>query len=217
MKKHFMMVAAVLTGILIAFASCKDTKKHRSYDDDEDEDDTEQVDKKESKKQTALMKVARAEDLDDLDVDELDLSEFTMDDINFDDLDLDNLTSEQADNLLHIAAIVVSKELPQELDEGMQMTSMNIEDDDVVFSVDMKVSNMGITMDMFKAALGMAEVKKEMTDSMLDGLDDDMKAFMKVMVASHKNFVLRFIDSDSGDSADISLTSREISQMFAQQ
>ena len=216
-KKHFMFISAFLFGLLIALGSCKDNK-HRSYDDDEDEDDTELVDDDDddddvSMKRTALKKIERAEDLDDLDLDDLDLSDFNMDDIDFDNLDLENLSTEQADNLLQLAAVVASRELPEDLGDGMKMTSMKIEGRDVVFSIDKYMKEKGITMQEFKMALEMPEVKNEMTKSMFgDNTDKDMAAFMRVIQISKKNFVIRFIDSETGDNTDVKLTNSELSR-----
>jgi len=220
-KKHFMFISAFLFGLLIALGSCKDNK-HRSYDDDDedDEDDTEWVDDEDddddddskSKKQVALTKIERAEDLDDLDLDDLDLSDFKMEDIDFDNLDLESLSSEQADNLLKLAAAVASRELPEDLGDGMKMTAMNLEGRDVVFNIDMDMEKMGITMNEFSMALEMPEVKAEMMKSMFNDTDDDMAAFMKVIEVSKKNFVVRFIDSATGDSSEIKLTNSELTR-----
>ena len=215
-KKHFMFISAFLFGLLIALGSCKDNK-HRSYDDDEDEDDTELVDDDDddddvSMKRTALKKIERAEDLDDLDLDDLDLSDFNMDDIDFDNLDLENMSTEQADNLLQLAAVVASRELPEDLGDGMKMTSMKIEGRDVVFSIDMDMKETGITMQEFKMALEMPEVKNEMMKSMFSDSDKDMAAFMKIIEASKKNFVLKFIDSETGENSDIKLTNSELTR-----
>lgn len=222
MKKHFLFISAFLFGLLIALGSCKDNK-HRSYDDDDedDEDDTEWVDDDdddtESKKQVALTKIERAEDLDDLDLDDVDLSDFKMEDIDFDNLDMESLTSEQADNLLKLAAAVASRQLPEDLGDGMKMTAMNIEGRDVVFNIDMDMNKMGITMEEFAMALEMPEVKAEMTNSMFSETDEDMAAFMKVIQVSKKNFVVRFIDSATGNSSEIKLTNSELTRSMNRQ
>lgn len=214
-KKHFVFMSAFLFGLLIALGSCKDNK-HRSYDDDdEDDEDTELVDDDDddnSVKHAALTKIERAEDLDDLDLDDLDLSDFDMDDIDFDNLNLEDLTAEQADNLLNLATLVASRELPEDLGNGMKMTSMKIEGRDVVFSIDMNMKEMGITMQEFAMALEMPEVKNEMMKSMFSDSDEDMAAFMKIIEASKKNFVLKFIDSETGESSDIKLTNSELTR-----
>ena len=94
----------------------------------------------------------------------------------------------------------------------MKMTAMNLEGRDVVFNIDMDMEKMGITMNEFSMALEMPEVKAEMMKSMFNDTDDDMAAFMKVIEVSKKNFVVRFIDSATGDSREIKLTNSELTR-----
>ena len=214
MKKHFLYLSAILFGILVSFSSCKDSKKSSNDIDDEDEDDTELVEKshKKSKKQSALKKVASASDLDDIDLDDVDLDELDLDDFELNNIDLDELTPEQANNLLQLVMLAGNKELPEDMGDGMSLQSMDIDGRDVVFVVGIDGASMGISMEEFKLAMSMPEVKDEMIKSIVDDDDDDMTVFFKAIVASKKNFVMRFADTQSDEYVDCRLTTSELRQ-----
>ena len=215
MKKNLLMMAAVMFGILIAFASCKDNKKSRASDDD-DEDDTEQVEKRSSKKDQALKKVASLEDIEALtecDLDDLDISNLSMDDINFDDIDLDNLTKSQANALLDLIVMVGSNELPQEAGDGVTIASIDKDDDSVSFVLEMSPEALsGISMQQFNQVLNMPELREMMMQEMIKGLEgnNDFNKFVQVVLVANKDLVLEFKDKNSDESAKLSLNASEL-------
>lgn len=221
MKKNLLMMAAVMFGILIAFASCKDSKK--SNKDADDEEDTEQVEKEDgnsSQKAAALKKVASLEDIEslaDYDLDDIDISDLDMEDINLDDIDLSDLTESQANALLELVMLVGSKELPQDVGEGMTMSSIDVDDDDVSFVLKMDPQALGgITMDQFDMVFNNPEIKSMMMTEMMKNFEsgnDDMKTFFKVITTANKNLVIKFVDKNSGDEANMTITADELKKI----
>ena len=202
MKKHFLMIATVAIGIMVAFASCKDNKRSHA-DDEDDEDDIENVEK----------------DLDDeIDDEDEDVatSEFaqklkSMDDLK--NLDVDGLTAEEADELLQVATSIASKELPEDMGDGMQMVAMALEGEDVSFHVKADESKLGMTIKDFSAALNMPEMKEMMLQSMSQNVDDDMLGFMKIVKKAGKNLAMKFVN-DSGEMAVLRLTNDDMSRFI---
>jgi hypothetical protein len=216
MKKNLLMMAAIMFGILITFASCKDTKKSKTADDDEDE--TEQVDKK-SSKDLALKKVASLEDieaLEDYDLDDIDISELDMDDFDFANIDLNELTESQANSLLDLVVMVGSNELPQDAGDGVTIYAMEKSDDDVAFTIEMSPESMGgITMEQFNQVLNMPELKQMMMQEMIKGLEgnEDFNKFLQVILVAKKDLTINFVDKNSGDSATLTLGADELLSM----
>lgn len=212
MKKQFMFISAILLGMVICLASCKDSKKSSWADE---EDGTEQVEK--TKKHKTLTKVTSLDDLADIDLDdldELDLTELGMDDIDFDNFNFEELTQDQADMLLKLVVAVAGKELPEDMDDGMELTALDMKGRDVIFSVEMDMTDVGISMADFVEVMNMPEMKNEMMKGMIKDMDDDMAAFLQVMVAAKKNFVMKFIDKNTGDDVDLRLKSSELKEML---
>ena len=212
MKKQFMFISAILLGMVICLASCKDSKKSSWADE---EDGTEQVEK--TKKHKTLTKVTSLDDLADIDLDdldELDLTELGMDDIDFDNFNFEELTQDQADMLLKLVVAVAGKELPEDMGDGMELTALDMKGRDVIFSVEMDMTDVGISMADFVEVMNMPEMKSEMMKGMIQDMDDDMAAFLQVMVAAKKNFVMKFIDKNTGDDADLRLKSSELKEML---
>ena len=212
MKKQFMFLSAILLGMVICLASCKDSKKSSWADE---EDGTEQVEK--TKKHKTLTKVTSLDDLADIDfddLDELDLTELDMDDIDFDNFNFEELTQDQADMLLKLVVAVAGKELPEDKGDGMELTALDMKGRDVIFSLEMDMTDVGISMDDFVEVMNMPEMKSEMMKGMIQDKDDDMAAFLQVMVAAKKNFVMKFIDKNTGDDADLRLKSSELKEML---
>lgn len=212
MKKQFMFISAILLGMVICLASCKDSKKSSWADE---EDGTEQVEK--TKKHKTLTKVTSLDDLADIDLDdldELDLTELGMDDIDFDNFNFEELTQDQADMLLKLVVAVAGKELPEDMGDGMELTALDMKGRDVIFSVEMDMTDVGISMDDFVEVMNMPEMKNEMMKGMIQDMDDDMAAFLQVMVAAKKNFVMKFIDKNTGDDVDLRLKSSELKEML---
>ncbi|MCR4959371.1 MAG: hypothetical protein K6B13_12350 [Prevotella sp.] len=216
MKKNLLMMAAIMFGILITFASCKDTKKSKTADDDEDE--TEQVDKK-SSKDLALKKVASLEDieaLEDYDLDDIDISELDMDDFDFANIDLNELSESQANSLLDLIVMVGSNELPQDAGDGVTIYAMEKSDDDVAFTIEMSPESMGgITMEQFNQVLNMPELKQMMMQEMIKGLEgnEDFNKFLQVILVAKKDLTINFVDKNSGDSATLTLGADELLSM----
>jgi hypothetical protein len=207
-----MFLSAILLGMVICLASCKDSKKSSWADE---EDGTEQVEK--TKKHKTLTKVTSLDDLADIDLDdldELDLTELGMDDIDFDNFNFEELTQDQADMLLKLVVAVAGKELPEDMDDGMELTALDMKGRDVIFSVEMDMTDVGISMDDFVEVMNMPEMKNEMMKGMIQDMDDDMAAFLQVMVAAKKNFVMKFIDKNTGDDVDLRLKSSELKEML---
>ena len=99
MKKNLLMMAAIMFGILMTFASCKDSKKSSKADAD-DEDDTEQVEKDgrtASKKDLALNKLTSFEDIEALE-------DLDMDDINIEIAERDQIYND-ANKLLDVGLV----------------------------------------------------------------------------------------------------------------
>lgn len=212
MKKQFMFLSAILLGMVICLASCKDSKKSSWADE---EDGTEQVEK--TKKHKTLTKVTSLDDLADIDLDdldELDLTELGMDDIDFDNFNFEELTQDQADMLLKLVVAVAGKELPEDMGDGMELTALDMKGRDVIFSVEMDMTDVGISMADFVEVMNMPEMKNEMMKGMIKDMDDDMAAFLQVMVAAKKNFVMKFIDKNTGDDVDLRLKSSELKEML---
>ena len=202
MKKHFLMIATVAIGIMVAFASCKDNKRSHA-DDEDDEDDIENVEKD------------LEDEIDDEDED-LATSEFaqklkSMDDLK--NLDVDGLTAEEADELLQVATSIASKELPEDMGDGMQMVAMALEGEDVSFHVKADESKLGMTIKDFSAALNMPEMKEMMLQSMSQNVDDDMLGFMKIVKKAGKNLAMKFVN-DSGEMAVLRLTNDDMSRFI---
>lgn len=203
MKKHFLMIATIMFGVIIGLSSCKNNKNRADYDDDED--DIESVD----------------EDLDD-EIDEDDdvvpddtYAEFadikSMDDLK--NIDVDGMSSDEAKKFLDFASQLASKELPQDAGDGMQIVAFAVEGDDV--SVHMKIdeAQAGMTIEQLKMALEMPEVKQSMIASLSGDTDADMAFFMKTVKKAGKNFAIKFVDNGSGDMAVLRLTNDELSQL----
>ena len=213
MKKNLLMMAAVMFGILIAFASCDSKKSKKSSGDDEDE--TEQVEKT-SKKDVALKKVASLEDIEalsDYDLDDIDISELGMDDIDFNNINLDNLTEDQANALLDLIVLVGSNELPMEAGDGITMESIDKDDESVTFIMEMAPEALqGVTMEQFNQVLNMPDMKEMMMKEMIKGLEgnEDFNKFAQVILAAEKDMVIKFVDKESGDSANLTLTADEL-------
>jgi hypothetical protein len=202
MKKHFLMIATVAIGIMVAFASCKDNKRSHA-DDEDDEDDIENVEKD------------LEDEIDDEDED-VATSEFaqklkSMDDLK--NLDVDGLTAEEADELLQVATSIASKELPEDMGDGMQMVAMALEGEDVSFHVKADESKLGMTIKDFSAALNMPEMKEMMLQSMSQNVDDDMLGFMKIVKKAGKNLAMKFVN-DSGEMAVLRLTNDDMSRFI---
>ena len=207
MKKNLLMMAAVMFGILIAFASCKDKKSSKASDDDE-EDETEQVEggRSDSQKDLALKKVKSLEDIETL-------AEYDLDDIDFANIDLDDLTEEQANALLDLVVVVGSNELPQDAGNGVTMQSIDKDDESVSFILEMsKEALSGATMEQFNQVLNMPELKEMMMQEMLKGLEgnDDFKKFIQVVLVAQKDLVIKFVDKETGDSANLVLAAEEL-------
>ena len=204
MKKNLLMMAAVMFGILIAFASCNNKKGNKDVEDDEEE--TEQLENengKSSQKAAALKKVASLEDIEalaDYDLDDIDISELDMDDIDLE--------------LLDLVMLVGNKELPQDVGDGMTMSSIDIDDDDVSFVLKMDPQALGgITMDQFDMVFNNPELRSMMMTEMMKNFesgDDNMKTFFKVITTANKNLVIKFIDKNSGDEANMTITADEL-------
>ncbi len=217
MKKNLMMMAAVLFGILIAFASCKDNKKSSNDDDEEEEEATERVEGKRKVKPEALKRIATVEDLDaleDVDLDDVDVSELDMDDIEFSDEDLEDLTPSQAETLLSLALAVASKDLPQDTGQGMQMTSVELDGRDVLFSFLVEQGALGTSMSRFGEALAMPEAKAAMSEALVGSMDEDMRMTLKLVVTAKKNFCFQFVEKGTGDTAKMRLTTAELKKMI---
>ena len=202
MKKHFLMIATVAIGIMVAFASCKDNKRSHA-DDEDDEDDIENVEKD-------------LEDEIDDEGEDVATSEFaqklkSMDDLK--NLDVDGLTAEEADELLQVATSIASKELPEDMGDGMQMVAMALEGEDVSFHVKADESKLGMTIKDFSAALNMPEMKEMMLQSMSQNVDDDMLGFMKIVKKAGKNLAMKFVN-DSGEMAVLRLTNDDMSRFI---
>ena len=214
MKKNLLMMAAVMFGILIAFASC-DSKKSKKSSGDDDEDETEQVEKT-SKKDVALKKVASLEDIEalaDCDLDDLDISELGLDDFDFNNINLDDLTEDQANTLLDLIVLVGSNELPMETGEGITMESIDKDRESVTFVMEMAPEALqGITMEQFNQVLNMPELKERMMQEMIKGLEgnNDFNKFAQVILVAKKDMVIKFVDKQSGDSANLTLTADEL-------
>lgn len=214
MKKNLLMMAAVMFGILIAFASC-DSKKSKKSSGDDDEDETEQVEKT-SKKDVALKKVASLEDIEalsDYDLDDIDISELGMDDIDFNNINLDDLTEDQANALLDLIVLVGSNELPMEAGDGITMESIDKDDESVTFIMEMAPEALqGVTMEQFNQVLNMPDMKEMMMKEMIKGLEgnEDFNKFAQVILAAEKDMVIKFVDKESGDSANLTLTAAEL-------
>ena len=221
MKKNLLMMAAVMFGILIAFASCNSKKSSKSEADDEEE--TEKVDKKEgsnSKKDVALKKVASLEDIENLadyDLDDLDISELDMDDIKLDDINLDELDEDQANALLQLVLLVGSKELPQDIGNGMTVAGIDVDDDDVSFVMEMAPEALnGLSMEQFEMVFNNSELRSMMINEMMKSFqsgDDDMKTFFKVITTADKNLVIKFVDKNTDESASLTITNDELKQI----
>jgi len=199
MKKHFLMVATVAVGMMVAFASCKDNKRSHA-DDEDDENDVENVES----------------DLEDDDEDDELTAQYadklkSMDDLNA--LDIEGMSADEADALLALATSVASKELPEDMGDGMQMVAMTVDGDDVTFNVKADESQMGMTMTDFNAALQLPEMKEMMIASMSQGVDDDMMGFMKIVKKAGKNMVMKFVN-DKGDAAELRLTNEEMGRII---
>ena len=218
MKKNLLMMAAVMFGILIAFASCNNKKGNKDVEDDEEE--TEQLENengKSSQKAAALKKVASLEDIEalaDYDLDDIDISELDMDDIDLENLDLSELTESQANALLDLVMLVGNTGLPQDVGDGMTMSSIDIDDDDVSFVLKMDPQALGgITMDQFDMVFNNPELRSMMMTEMMKNFesgDDNMKTFFKVITTANKNLVIKFIDKNSGDEANMTITADEL-------
>lgn len=209
MKKQFMFLSAILLGMVICLASCKDSKKSSWADE---EDGTEQVEK--TKKHKALTKVSSLDDLADIDLDdldELDLTELDMDDIDFDNFNFEELTQDQADILLKLVVAVAGKELPEDMGDGTELTALDVKGRDVIFSVEM---DMIFSRDYFVEVMNMPETKSEIMKGMIQNMGDGMADFLQVMVAAKKDFVMKFIDKNTGDDADLRLKSSELKKML---
>lgn len=204
MKKHFLMISTILFGILICFASCKNNKNNRA-DDEDDEDDIEAVD----------------EDLDDeIDEDDDVVPEDTYgafaDIKNMDDLkkvNVDEMSSDEAENFLNFAAKLASKELPQDTGDGMQIVAFAVEGDDVAIHMKIDEAQAGMTMEQFKMAIEMPEVKQSMLASLSGDADADMAFLLKIIKKAGKNFAMKFVGADTGDMAVLRLTNDEMAQL----
>ena len=222
MKKNLLMMAAVMFGILIAFASCKDTKKSSKGADD-DEEETEQVENgngKSSQKAVALKKVASLEDIEalaDYDLNDIDISDLDMDDIDLENIDLSELTEPQANALLDLVMLLGNRELPQDAGNGMTMSSMDVDSRDVTFVIEMEPQSLGgITLDQLNTVLNNPELKSMMTTEMMknfENTDDKMKIFFKAITTANKNLVVKFVDKNSGDSAKMTITADDLKKV----
>ena len=222
MKKNLFFMAAVMFGILMAFASCKDSKKGNKADAD-DEDDTEQVERTASKKDMALKQVASLEDIEalsDLDLDDLDLSELDMDDIDLDNIDLSELTESQANALLQLVMLVGSKELPQEAGEGMTMTAIDVDDEDVNFLLEIAPGGMnGVSIEQLDMVFSNADLRAMMMQELVKGFesgDEDMNTFFKVITTADKNLNIKFTDTETDKTAVLTITADELKQIYNQ-
>ena len=208
MKKNFMVLAAVMMGILVAFASCKDNKASGGNNNATEEEETVQK----------LTKITSAEDLDDLDIDDLDLSDLESLDAleGLDDLNFDELTEKQANTLLAIMAEVANKELPSDEGDGVKLNELSIEGDDVNFCIEMgKEALQGVPISMFDMIFNSPEMKEAMMGEMVNGMtsgDDDMGALFKVIIAAKKNFCMKFVDA--GESAVCRLEGKEMAKLL---
>ena len=215
------MMAAVMFGILIAFASCDSKKSNKAADDDEE--DTEQVENgngESSQKAAALKKVASLEDIEalaDYDLDDIDISDLDMDDIDLENIDLSELTESEASALLELVMMVGSKELPQDAGNGMTMSSIDVDSRDVTFVIEMEPQALGgVTLDQFNMVLNNPELKSMMTTEMMKNFesgDDDMKTFFKVITTANKNLVVKFVDKKTGDSAKMTITADDLKKI----
>ena len=218
------MMAAVMFGILIAFASCNNKKGNKEVEDDEEE--TEQVENengKSSQKAAALKKVASLEDIEalaDYDLDDIDISDLDMADIDLDNINLSELTESQANALLDLVMLVGSKELPQDVGDGMTMSSIDVDDNDVAFVLKMDPQALGgVTMEQFDMVFNNPELKSMMMTEMMKNFEngnDDMKTFFKVITTANKNLVIKFVDKNSGDEANMTFTADELKRILNQ-
>ncbi|MBO4810658.1 MAG: hypothetical protein J5552_03730 [Prevotella sp.] len=209
MKKHFFFMTALMLGLVMAVASCKDSKKAAA--DANGEEVTEKV----VKEKTPLKEITSVDELDDLDLENIDLSEF--DENTLDNLDFDNLTEKQANNLLALVAAVGSDELPEDVGDGMTLTDLRIDGDKLVMEMKMaKEALSGITIKQLATVFETPELRKAMSAELMSGMaeDEDMQMFMKVAAAAKKDFCLRFFDGESGDEATLTLLDKELMNML---
>jgi hypothetical protein len=139
-----------------------------------------------------------------------------MDDIDFANIDLETLTESQANALLDLVVIVGSNELPQDAGDGVIVQSIDKDDESVSFVLEMsKEALSGITIEQFKQVLEMPELKEMMMQEMIKGLEgnDDFNKFLKVVLVAKKDMVIKFVDSESGESANLTLSADELRRM----
>ena len=208
MKKHFIYMTALLVGLVMAVASCKDSKKAGA-----DENGTEQ-------KAQKLTKITSAADLDNIDVDNLDLDDLkNLEDLDgLDDLKIDELTETQANNLLKVMMLVANKAMPETEDEDVKLKGITLDDNDVTFSLEMgKEALKGVPMSMLEMVFNSPDLKSAMIGEMVNGMTSDdsgMDSFFKVVIAAKKNFCMKFIDADSGESAVCRLEGKEMADVM---
>ena len=63
--------------------------------------------------------------------------------------------------------------------------------------------------------LEMPELKEMMMQEMIKGLEgnDDFNKFLKVVLVAKKDMVIKFVDSESGESANLTLSAAELHRM----
>ena len=220
MKKNLFMMAAVMFGILLAFTSCKDSKKGSKADDKDDTEQVEKDGKTATMKDAALKKVASLEDIEalsEMDLDDLDISELDMDDIDLEGLDLSELTESQANALLELVMLVGNKELPQEAGDGMTMSAIDVDDEDVTFLLEVAPNALGgVSIEQFDEVINNADIKDMMIQQMIESFesgDEDMKTFFKVITTANKNLNIKFKEEGSDKEANLTITSDQLKQI----
>ena len=169
-----------------------------------------------SQKDIALKKVASLADIETLaeyDLDDIDISELSMDDIDFGNVDLATLTEDQANALLDLVVLVGSNELPQDAGDGVTMQSIDKNDESVSFVLEMSPEALsGVSMEQLNQVLNMPELKEMMMQEMIKSLEgnDDFNKFLAVVLVAKKDMVIKFVDKESGDSANLTLAADEL-------
>ncbi len=226
MKKHFMFVAAVMFGFLFAFSSCKGNKSNH-HDDDEDEDDEELVENdnkdkdddddsgshsKASVKLADVLKDNDLQKLDDVDLADLDMSGVSLSDIE--KMQFDGISPQAANVLLQLAAKQVNSMVPMNLGEGMKLTGFDVNSDDVTMTMVIDEAMLqGATIEQLGVLMNDKSMKAQLMNQMVSGMDSDGLFAMKMIVATNKDFVLKFIGKNGGASANCRLTTSDLSSL----
>jgi hypothetical protein len=140
-----------------------------------------------------------------------------MDDIDLDDLDLSELTESQANTLLELVMLVGNKELPQEAGDGMTMSAIDVDDEDVTFLLEVAPNALGgVSIEQFDEVLNNADIKDMMIQQMIESFesgDEDMKTFFKVITTANKNLNIKFKEEGSDKEANLTITADQLEQI----